>query len=61
MTVTIEIPVRASESGETLEELYRVSQREAEGVLRHHLDSRHFKVVGTPKFSHAIVKESGNG
>jgi hypothetical protein len=34
MKVTIEIPVRSSSSGETLEQLHETAKREAEGVLR---------------------------
>ena len=55
MAVTIEIPVRASSPKETLEELERVSIREAEGILRNTLPEN-FRVVGAPVFSHAIVK-----
>lgn len=56
MKVTIEIPVRASESGETLAQMYEASQREAEGVLRNKL-GREFRVIGPVEFSHAVIKE----
>ncbi len=55
MKVTIEIPVRASNPGETVEELYRVSQREAEAILSNNLGDK-FGVVGKVEFSHAVVK-----
>ena len=55
MTVTIEIPVRASSPKETLEELERVSVKEAEGILRNKLPPE-FRVIGTPKFEYATVR-----
>jgi hypothetical protein len=57
MKVTIEIPVRCSGSGETVEDLYRVSKNEAEGILRNRLPND-FRVIGQVEFSHAVVKES---
>lgn len=55
MKVMVEIPVRASSPKETLEELERVSRKEAEWVLRQHLGAP-LKVVGPMEFSHAIVR-----
>ena len=55
MTATIEIPVRSSSPKETLEELERVSIREAEGILRNNLSEK-FRLVGTPVISHAVVR-----
>lgn len=55
MKVTIEIPVRSSDARETLEDLYRVSQREAEGILNNNLGDK-FRVVGKIEFSHAVIK-----
>ena len=55
MTATIEIPVRASSSGETLQQMHDAAQREAEGILRNKLPPE-FRVIGKVKFSHAIVK-----
>lgn len=55
LKVTIEIPVRGSSPKETLEELERVSIKEAEGILRDRLPSD-FRVIGQPKFSHATVR-----
>ena len=55
MKVTIEIPVRASQGAETLDELMRVSQREAEGILRNNLPDK-FNVVGPITFDRAVVK-----
>lgn len=55
MTVTIEIPVRASSPKETLEELERVSIREAADILRNKLPPD-FRVIGSPVFSHATVR-----
>lgn len=57
MTVNIEIPVRASSPKETLEELERVSLREAEGILRNKLPPD-FRVIGKPVFSYATVRSS---
>ena len=57
MTVTIEIPVRASEPSETLAELERVSITEAEGILRNRLPPD-FRVIGKPEFSHATVRRT---
>lgn len=55
VTATIEIPVRGSSPKETLEELQRISVKEAESILRKHL-SPNFRVVGKPEFSHAMVR-----
>jgi hypothetical protein len=55
MKVTIEIPVRPSQVGETIEELYRVSKLEAEGILRNKLPDN-FRIAGDVVFSHAVVK-----
>lgn len=55
MKVTIEIPVRSSNPGETLEQLYEASHREAEGILRNKLTDD-FRVVGEVEFSYAVVK-----
>ncbi len=52
---TIEIPVRASNPKETLEELQRVALREGEEILRLQLP-KDFRLVGKPKFSHATVR-----
>jgi hypothetical protein len=55
MRATIEIPVRASNAGETVQQLYEASKREAEGILRNRLPDD-FRVVGGIAFSHAIVR-----
>ena len=55
MRVTIEIPVRASSSEETLQQMHDVSKKEAEGALRNRLPDD-FRVVGPVEFSYAIVK-----
>lgn len=52
---TIEIPVRGSSPEETLQELQRVSVKEAEGILRNRLPND-FRIVGNPEFSHATVR-----
>lgn len=57
MRATVEIPVRSSESGETIAQMYEASKREAEGILRHSLPDD-FRLVGQVEFSHAILKES---
>lgn len=56
MKVTIEVPVRSSESGETMEQMYEASKREAEGVLRNKL-TIDFRIIGPIEFSHAVVRE----
>lgn len=58
MKVTIEIPVRPSNSGETLTQMHDASVREAEGILRNKLGPE-FRVTGQVEFSHAIIKGSG--
>ena len=55
MKVMIEIPVRASSPKETLEELERVSMKEADLMLRESLPNC-FRVIGAPEFSHATVR-----
>jgi len=55
MKATIEIPVRCSEAGETLEQMHQAAQREAEGILRNSLP-KDFRVVSGVEFSHAVVK-----
>ena len=55
MRATIEIPVRASSSEETLAEMHKASMREAEDILRRELPSG-IHLVGQVEFSHAIVK-----
>lgn len=55
MKVTIEVPVRASGSEETLQQMHDMSVKEARGILEHKL-GREFRVVGQIEFSHAIVK-----
>lgn len=55
MKATIEIPVRASESGETLEQMHEAAKREAEGILRNRMPDD-VRVIGRVEFSHAIVK-----
>ena len=55
MKCTIEIPVRASNSGETLEELFRVSKMEAEGILRNMLVGK-ARVVSDIEFSYATIR-----
>lgn len=55
MKVTIEIPVRCSEAGETMQQMHDASLREAEGALRNKLPDD-FRVAGPIEFSHAIVK-----
>jgi len=57
MKVTIEIPVRCSESGETLAQMHEAAKREAEGILRHKLGPE-FHIAGAVEFSHAMVRES---
>ena len=57
MRVTIEIPVRTSESGETLQQMHDASRQEAEGILRNKLPPE-FRIAGPIEFSHAIVKGS---
>lgn len=61
MKVTIEIPVRSSESGETLAQLHEAARREAEGILRNRADDPKnggwFRVVGNVEFSHAVIRE----
>jgi hypothetical protein len=57
MTVTIEIPVRASGAGETFEQMHNAAKSEAEGILRNSLPADKFRVVGPVTFSHATVKE----
>lgn len=54
--VTIEIPVRASESGEKLVDLHRVAKSEGEDILRHLLKDTGIKAVSPVEFSHALVK-----
>lgn len=56
MKVTIEVPVRSSQPGETMENMLKASQREAEGILRHKLDPA-FHIAGPITFSHAVVRE----
>ena len=56
MKATIEIPIRPSGAGETLEELFRVSKSEAEGILRNRLGDDFRVLPGSLEFSHAIVK-----
>lgn len=51
---TIEIPVRASSPEETLAQLQKAAEREAEGILRNNLSDK-FRLVGRPEFSHATV------
>tara|TARA_R110000851_G_scaffold109213_1_gene231372 strand:- start:1349 stop:1540 length:192 start_codon:yes stop_codon:yes gene_type:complete len=55
MSATIEVPIRTSSVKETLEELHQASKKEAEEVLRNRLP-KDFKVIGSIKFSHAVVK-----
>lgn len=55
MTVTVEVHVRSSSPKETLEELERVSIREAAGIIRNSLPNN-IVPVGNPVFSHAIVR-----
>ena len=61
MKVTIEIPVRSSESGETLEQLHEAAKKEAEGILRNKGVDKNghqwFRVVGDVQFSHAVIRE----
>lgn len=57
MRVTIEIPVRPSNSGETLQQMHDASQKEAEGILRNKLPPD-FRIAGPIEFSHAVVKGS---
>jgi len=54
MRVTIEIPVRSSSAGETLQQMHDASMREAEGVLRNKLPPD-FRVVGPVEFSHCVL------
>lgn len=60
MKVTIEIPVRSSESGETLEQLHTAALREAEGILRTRANDPKtggwFRVIGGVEFSHAVIR-----
>lgn len=55
MRVTIEVPVRASSSEETLQQMHDMSKKEAEGALRNRLPDD-FRVVGPIEFSHATVR-----
>ncbi len=55
MRATIEIPVRASSSEESLQQMHDASKREAEGILRNKLPDD-VRVIGPIEFSHAIVK-----
>lgn len=57
MRVTIEIPVRASSSGETLQQMHDISKREAEDILRNKLPED-FRISGPIEFSHAVVRVS---
>lgn len=56
MKVVIEIPVQASNSGKTIEQLYNAAKNEAEGILRNNLPNQ-FRIVGKVEFSHAFIKE----
>lgn len=56
MKVTIEVPVRSSSANETMEQLLKASQREAEEILRSKLDPA-FRISGPIAFSHAVVRE----
>lgn len=58
MTATIEIPVRSSSPDETLQQLYDVSKREAEGILANKLGREFHLVQGSIKFHRAIVVSS---
>lgn len=55
MQVTIEIPVRASEPGETLEQMNDAASKEAEGILRNKL-GQEFRIAGPVTFSYAVIK-----
>lgn len=57
MKVTIEVPVRSSNAGETFHQMYEAARREAEDVLRSRLPSDSLRIAGPIEFSHAIVKE----
>lgn len=57
MRVTIEIPVRASQGEEKMEDMLVASQREAEGILRNKLPDD-FRVAGPIEFSHCVVRAS---
>lgn len=53
-TCQIKIFVRASNSGETLQQMYDAAQREAEGILRNNLPNN-IQVQGAVTFLHAVV------
>ncbi len=53
---TIEVRVRASEGGETLDALMVAAQKEAQVILSHKLPQG-ISVVGPVEFSHAVVKQ----
>lgn len=55
MKATIEIPVRASGSGETLEQMHEAAKREAEGILRNSLP-KGFTVKCGVEFSYAVIR-----
>lgn len=55
MTVMIEIPVRASSGGETLDQLEDVSRKEAERILLNKMPQE-FRIIGKPQFSYATVR-----
>jgi hypothetical protein len=55
MKVTLEIPVRSSNSGGTMEQMHEAAKRETEGILRNALPDK-FHVVGQVGFSHALIK-----
>lgn len=55
MKATIEIPVRSSGSGETLEQMHKAAKSEAEGILRNTLAGK-ARVVGDVEFSYAVIK-----
>lgn len=56
VTATIEVRVQPSSCEEKLIDLYRVAEREAAEMLQVGLPQG-MRVVGEPKFSHAVVKE----
>ena len=57
MRATIEVPVRASASGETLETMHKIAKTEAYHSLRDKLEGTGCRIIGEIEFSHAIIKE----
>lgn len=56
MKVMVEVHVRPSNGAETMDQLLKVSESEAEEILRRKLPNE-IRVVGPIEFSHAMVRE----